>query len=270
MVKERKLKNRTFLLIGLALMLPIIFTLYSPVIMATGILNGVITLSALVFILWFILSLFFGRAASCGYTCPYGALQEIFGYRVLNKKPKKGRADYLRYIIFATFLGLVIYTLLNRGLFNGMDLYASSAQYSVLGFRIELMILIPLSILVIGTFSIVFGSRAFCRYLCPQGVFLTIGDKMGKKIRINRLHIYSDSSKCGNCKICDKSCPMGIEVEQKVTENSMEDANCIMCGECASACPKDAINYQIGEKVDKPQSIVDLKEQHEERYETRI
>ncbi len=74
-MKMGKMRLRNYILIMLVIMLPIIFILYSPVIMAWGIINGIITTSVFVFAIWFILSLFMGRSASCGYTCPYGALQ---------------------------------------------------------------------------------------------------------------------------------------------------------------------------------------------------
>ncbi|MGZ7068960.1 MAG: 4Fe-4S binding protein, partial [Methanobacterium sp.] len=78
-MRNQRNKIRGNILIALVIMLPLIFSFYSPVILAWGILNKIITVSSLVFLTWFILSLFMGRSASCGYICPYGALQEILG-----------------------------------------------------------------------------------------------------------------------------------------------------------------------------------------------
>jgi ferredoxin-type protein NapH len=243
----QKLSKRTYLLIILVLLLPVLFIIYSPVIMAVGVLNGIITLSAIVFAVWFISSIFLGRAASCGYTCPYGALQEVCGDKVLNKKARKRRADYMRYLIFLAFLTVAAYSILNLGRIQGLDLFISQGASILRGAGgLQLAVLIPLSIVSIGTLSIVFGSRAFCRYLCPQGVFLTMGAKLGNKLKIQRLNLTSDAEKCSKCDICNKACPMGIEVSQMVLENSMENANCILCGECSEACPRDVINYSLG------------------------
>jgi polyferredoxin len=245
-MKIQKLSKRSYLLVILVLLLPVLFIIYSPVIMALGVLNGIITLSAIVFGVWFILSLFLGRAAACGYTCPYGALQEIFGDKILNKKARKGKADYMRYVVFLAFLAIATYFILNLGKIQGLD-FSSQAFNSLLSFGgLKLVILIPLSIVIIGTLSLMFGSRAFCRYLCPQGVFLTIGAKLGNKLKIQRLNLTSDGENCSKCNICNKACPMGIEVSQMVLENSMKDANCILCGECSEACPRDVINYSLG------------------------
>lgn len=214
--------------------------------MAVGVLNGMITLSAIVFAVWFISSFFLGRAASCGYTCPYGALQEICGDKVLNKKASKRKADYMRYFIFLAFLTVAAYSILNLGKIQGLDLFISPGASNLRGAGgLQLAVLIPLSIIIIGTLSLMFGSRAFCRYLCPQGVFLTIGAKLGNKLKIQRLNLTSNQKNCSKCDICNKACPMGIEVSQMVLANSMENANCILCGECAEACPRDVINYSL-------------------------
>jgi ferredoxin-type protein NapH len=260
-MKIQKLTNRTYLLIILVLLLPVLSIIYSPVIMAVGALNGIITLSAIIFAVWFFLSLFMGRAAACGYTCPYGALQEICGDKILNKKAKKRKADYMRYFMFLAFLTVVAFSILTLRKFQGLDLFASQGVYSLLGLgELQLVVLIPLSIIIIGAMSMMFGSRSFCRYLCPQGVFLTIGTKLGNKLKIQCLNLTFDEEKCSKCDICNSACPMGIEVSEMVPENSMEDVNCILCGECAEACPKDAIKYSVGRRYIDKQADGDVDE----------
>ncbi len=173
----------------------------------------------------------------------------------------KVKADYMRYFIFLAFLIVAIYSILNLGKIQGLDLFLSKAAPSLLGFGgLQLVILIPLSIVIIGTMSLMFGSRAFCRYLCPQGVFLTIGAKLGNKLKIQRLNLTSNQENCSKCDICNKACPMGIEVSQMVLENSMQNANCILCGECADACPRDVINYSLGKEHNYKQLEGDIDE----------
>jgi polyferredoxin len=235
-MKNTKIRLRNYIIVALVVLLPILFIFYSPVVMAWGIINGIITASVFVFGAWFILSLFMGRSVSCGYTCPYGALQEILNRYIMKKKPKSERADKIRYFIFVLFLLMVTYFVLKSGGLRGINLFASSSQ---------LVILISAFIITIGLFSIVFGSRAFCRYLCPQGVFLTIGTKIGRKIKIPSLHLKSVQDNCSDCKLCDKSCPMGLNVSYMVSNGTMENLNCILCGECIDKCPKEAINYSF-------------------------
>ncbi|WP_424355932.1 4Fe-4S binding protein [Methanobacterium sp. MBAC-LM] len=240
-MKNHKIRIRTYILIALVIMLPVLFNLYSPVLLSLGIRNGIITASFIVFAVWFIISLFMGRSASCGYTCPYGALQELVGKYVLNKKPKHVKADKIRYIVFVFFFLMVSYFVLKIGGLKGVDLFAPNGNP-------QLVILIPAFIITIGLLSVLFGSRAFCRYLCPQGVFLTIGAKLGRKIKMPSLHLISNHKDCSDCKLCDKSCPMGLNVSHMVKNNDMENPNCILCGECIEKCPKETINYTFSIK----------------------
>ena len=238
-MKNGKIRTRTYILISLMLLLPLLATLYSPLLMVEGIKSGIITLSFLVFALWLILSLFMGRSVSCGYTCPYGALQEILG-RYANKKPRSQRANKIRYLFAVLSLLIVSYSILKIGGLKGVDLLAPTGNP-------KLVILIPLFIIITGILSIIFGSRAFCKYLCPQGVFLTIGTKLGRKIKIPSLHLETNHN-CSNCELCNNSCPMGLDVNYMVKNDTMDDLNCILCGECVENCPKKSINYSFSIK----------------------
>ena len=53
----------------------------SPVLIVMGGFEGYITLSSLIFSLWFVSSLFVGRAY-CAYGCQWSATQEVLGYVV--------------------------------------------------------------------------------------------------------------------------------------------------------------------------------------------
>lgn len=248
-MKNQRNRIRSNILIALVVTLPLIFSFYSPVILAWGILNKIITISFLIFLTWFILSIFMGRSVSCGYTCPYGALQEILGGQILNKKPQYIKADKVRYFIFAIFIIFVSYFILNGQRISGVDLFASNKIYRVLWITNDhLAILIPISIIAIGFFSITLGNRAFCRYICPQGVLLTLGSKIGRKIGIPSLNLKTAPNNCTNCKLCDKTCPMDLNVSNMVNNNIMDNHNCILCGECIYKCPKEAIKYSFNEE----------------------
>ncbi len=236
-MKNHKIRVRTYILALLVVLLPFLFNFYSPVLMVWGIHNGIITFSFIIFGVWFLLSLFLGRSASCGYTCPYGALQEVLN-KPINKKPKSKKANSIRYVIFVLFLLMVSYFILNVGGLKGVNLFTSDCS-------LLLITSIPAFIITISLLSIIMGSRAFCRYLCPQGVFLTIGAKLGRKIRIPSLHLRTDHRDCSNCKLCDKSCPMGLDVSAMVKKGMIKNLNCILCGECIEKCPKGAIKYSF-------------------------
>lgn len=220
----------------LVITLPLLFNFYSQILMAWGVRSGIITASLIVVALWFILSLFMGRSASCGYTCPYGALQEIIGQHILKKKPKF-KADKLKYLVFIFFIAMVSFSLFKLGGFRGVDLFAPEGNLK--------LIMASLFVIVVSFISLLFGSRAYCRYLCPVGVLVTIGAKLGRNIKIPSLHLISGENNCSDCKLCDKACPVGLDVSNMVNYNTMDNPNCILCGECIKKCPKDAINYSF-------------------------
>jgi len=79
---KHKIRLRIYILVVLLLTLLILLNLYSPILMVWGIRNVIITVSSLIFAVWFMLSLFMGRSASCGYTCPLRGLQKNLGIYV--------------------------------------------------------------------------------------------------------------------------------------------------------------------------------------------
>jgi len=238
-MKNQIIRLRIYILIALVMMLPLLFNFYSQILMAWGIRNGIITASLIVVSAWFILSLFMGRSASCGYTCPYGALQEIIGHHILKKKPESKKADKLKYLVFLFFIGMVSFSLFKIGGLNKVSLFAPEGNIK--------LIMASLFIVIVGVFSLL-GSRAYCRYLCPVGVLFIIGSKLGRIIKIPSLNLVSDQNNCSDCKVCDKACPMGLNVSNMVNYNTMDNTNCILCCECIKRCPKDAIDYSFSIK----------------------
>jgi ferredoxin-type protein NapH len=82
--------------------------------------------------------------------------------------------------------------------------------------------------------SILFGAfiapRAWCTF-CPMGTLQRTlgGDKYQLKV---------DRDKCIECQKCQKVCPMQLPVNE-----IMEKPDCIKCGRCIEASPKDALSF---------------------------
>jgi ferredoxin-type protein NapH len=162
----------------------------------------------------------------CGWVCPYGSLQDLF-----NKASRKlsGSGDLpvkdnagIKYIILVLTLIAVAHILgfLHIPILD--DIIPSAPKW------------IPL---LLGFFLLlsVFVSRLFCRFLCPIGAATSI---------LNKASLFSvklDEEKCIKCAQCKRPCIM-VSDEKKVNTTS---SDCIVCGECVSKCPKNALKYGL-------------------------
>ena len=54
-------------------------------------------------------------------------------------------------------------------------------------------------------------------------------------------HLEVDSEKCIECHLCEKSCPMSLKVTKMVQKDSMNNTECILCGNCVQTCQQGTI-----------------------------
>ncbi len=138
--------------------------------------------------------------AYCGWMCPRGMFQNLAGilgrkflgkrYNRLISRKVHDKLRYIRYILLLFVLATVI-------------IY----EFEILGASVEAAIVDGL--LAIMVFSILlsfFVDRAACRYFCKDGAAASLVNLV--KIR----KIKREESLCNSCGICDRVCPMWIEV----------------------------------------------------------
>ncbi|MDQ7825403.1 MAG: 4Fe-4S binding protein [Candidatus Eremiobacteraeota bacterium] len=91
--------------------------------------------------------------------------------------------------------------------------------------------------LILGLFLVlmVFISRPFCRTFCPLGALYALTS------RLALIRLTFDQDACVNCGICDKACPVELDVRKEIG-----GAECIACGDCIAACPKSALRRKAG------------------------
>ena len=195
-----------------------------------------------------------GRAV-CGWACPVGLLQ-----RITAKVPQKLKMrfpgirkfgqhrieHYLRYTKYFVLIGLVIlapYFIVYMG--DKGFIFTDVCPVGVLTGTLPILALNPETytpnpffyiafIVFILFFILIFLiERGWCRYFCPVGAILAPFNK------ISFLHIEVDKKNCTHCNICSNVCPMGIDVM-----NMDRDPECILCGKCITACPKNGISFK--------------------------
>ncbi|MCR1951258.1 4Fe-4S binding protein [Clostridium sp. DSM 100503] len=174
-----------------------------------------------------IISVFKGRFW-CGNLCPRGNFYDNVVSKFSNKKkvPKFIKSLYFRLVAIALML-----TVFTTGMINNWgNLYG-------MGFVIYRLIVITTIIgLVLAPF---YNERIWCNF-CPMGSIAAFISKFRNKQNKNLLLSINDA--CVSCKLCTKTCPMGINVHEYKNE-SITYYDCIQCGKCVNKCPKKSIGY---------------------------
>jgi NapH/MauN family ferredoxin-type protein len=171
----------------------------------------------------------------CGWICPFGAIQDALHW--LKRKlhvptvtvpPRVDRVlRHGRFVVLGVVLVASATTL--KLWFADYDPYVTLFGLSWI-FQPDLAAMWPALAILVAVLGIsMLVERAFCRYLCPLGGVLSI---LG---RFSILRIRRSASACTDCNLCNKPCPVGIDVARAAPVVS---ADCIGCLECVATCPK--------------------------------
>ncbi len=194
--------------------------------------EGVFNAGALLLSFTFVLTLLFGRAF-CGWGCHFGALQE-FSRAILMKlgiKLPTVDAPWVKVIpvvVLVCFFAWPTITAWSGGLPRfSVDLSHTSIWRVLPGWAVGTAVFIVNGFLLV----LFFGSRGFCRLLCPWGALF-------KPFNLFSRHSVQLVGECTGCGTCTRNCEMGIDVRNYIaTEGRVTAADCIKCQTCVSGCP---------------------------------
>ncbi|MBL4934345.1 4Fe-4S binding protein [Clostridium sp. YIM B02515] len=233
---------RKLVLISSMLLFPISIYYLSPYLIIQGAMEGIVNGSFIIFITMLLGSIFLGRLF-CGYLCPAGGIQEC-AVLINDKRPKQGWRNNIKYVIWVIWIIAIIICFIFRKKELAVDFFyqtdhgisIANIYGYIIYYGVVCLIFIP---------SVVFGKRIFCHYFCWMAPFMVIGSKLGNMLHIKGLRLSADKNTCVSCHMCDRSCPMSLNVTEKVQRENMYDSECILCGACVDNCPKKAITYKV-------------------------
>ena len=155
----------------------------------------------------------------CGNLCPRGSFNDFWLGKVSFKKkiPKFFRNKWLRLVVFITMMGFMIFRVIQtKGVVDKVGM-------------VFVTICIVTTLIAI-LFGIFISPRTWCSF-CPMG---TVQKCFGGK----RYQLKVDNSKCIDCGLCKKVCPMQLNVNE-----ILHKPDCIKCGRCVKVCPKQALSF---------------------------
>lgn len=202
--------------------------------LTTGIFVSKLHLSNLIMGIGLAVGVLIVGGAFCGWICPFGAVQDLLTWMRTKSKIQEivvpVRLDrifrYGRYVILALILYQTIAT--TRLWFGDYDPYRTLFG---LGWLFEFNLLESGAAYAILTTVLVasfFVERAWCRYFCPLGGAISL---LGN---LSLLRIRRDGEACKACAVCNRPCPMKLNVAAANTISS----NCIGCLACVDSCPR--------------------------------
>lgn len=186
----------------------------------------------------------------CGWVCPFGTVQEIMsdlGMKIFKKKYKMPRSIQ-KYMQFSKYvLGVILATGVINFLIREINGYRAFMHLPFSNLT-EITTTISFILMIVYLIISMLFERPFCNYLCTQS------PKYGILSMTRIYSIKRNEDTCINCKLCDKACPMNIEVS---ANSHVRNGQCINCLKCISACPVpgtltyERVELSFGKKKEK-------------------
>lgn len=156
------------------------------------------------------------------------------------------RQNIIKYIIWAVWLGAIVAGFVMAGGIKDVNmLYMTDGGISV-NEPSRYFIYLPI-VFLMAVLALVFGRRSPCHSICWMAPFLVLGTLLKEALHIPARRLQAEPSRCIDCKACNKTCPMSLHVNEMVAKNRMFNTECILCGQCQDACPKQVLKVGFSE-----------------------
>jgi polyferredoxin len=241
----RRQRLRKALLLVSFLLFPLTLYYFSPVLIIQGAAEGILTGSAIVFGLMFLSSLFVGRLW-CGWACPAGALQEFA--EPVNRRPTPGgKFNWIKWTIWVPWMILIAVLAVQAGGYRSVEpLYQLEGGVTVAQPYWYMIYYIVVAVFL--GLALIFGRRAGCHTICWMAPFMILGRWIRNRVGWPSLRLVAEAASCSNCQTCTRNCPMSLDVNGMVQRAAMEDAECILCGNCVDGCQTGAIRFSFSSR----------------------
>jgi polyferredoxin len=238
---KRQNVRKLILLVSL-LLLPVTLFYFSPVLIIEGAAVGVVTGSAMMFLLLFISGMIFGRGA-CGWIMACGGFQEMLAG--VNDNPLKAeKKKWIRWMIWGSWFTGVITVIITFGAHDFKPFFMTSYGVSVA--QPWEYIIYYAVLLVIGGVALATGRRGFCAYGCWMSPFMVLGRKFADALRLPGLRLIKKGTEtCIGCGRCTNACPSSLNVQNLMQSGTNGHPECILCGNCADVCPKKLPGFAL-------------------------
>lgn len=175
---------------------------------------------------------FFRGRYWCGHFCPRGSFLDTIVSKISFNRPIPQFFKKTSVKVFFLSLLMVVFTL------QTMMAWGSWTAVGVVFVR--MVIVTTILAILLGIFI---NPRTWCT-ICSMGTtarMITHVNLDAGKIS----HVAFDASKCVNCKLCTKHCPIGIDVHTHKDQTEVNHADCLKCGICVSKCPRKALSFEL-------------------------
>jgi len=232
---------RRGLIFSVFLLFPVVQNYLSPYLIIDSAFGGIMSGSAVMFVLLFLSSLVLGRAW-CGWLCPGAGLTEASMFVKDRKASQKG--NWIKWLIWVPWLGIILLGYISAGGIHAVDFFYNTETGFTLTDLRSYIIYYVVVILFFGL-SLAFGNRAMCHYGCWMAPFMIVGRKLRNLVHWPSLRLQAKSEACTDCRQCVRFCPMSLDVNAMVKQGDMEHSECILCGNCVDTCKNDVIQYKF-------------------------